>query len=152
MNKQYDLALSDFNQTITIAPKPPDAYYFRGFTYAKKNQHAEAIKDYDRTIKIKPSYYRAYFSKGWSHEKLGQLNEALDAYNNYLKYAPANEANKPKAQEKVATLKEEIAEEKEKLTQKAIPKRPTARKPVKKAEAKEAEGDLYTAPVAEEAF
>ncbi len=53
--------------------------------------------------------------------------------------------------ESVAALKEEIENEKKSSSKKAITKQATARKS-KKAEVKEEEGDLYSAPVGQEAF
>jgi tetratricopeptide (TPR) repeat protein len=50
-----DRALQDFDQSISLDPNQPSAFFNRGRVYEDKKQYARAVQDYDRAIALDPS-------------------------------------------------------------------------------------------------
>ena len=59
------------NNAIKLQPNYIDAYYIRGITYAKINQHQWAIEDYNKTISLKSDFVDAYKYRGYVYFKQG---------------------------------------------------------------------------------
>ncbi|WP_258002635.1 tetratricopeptide repeat protein [Fischerella thermalis] len=47
---KYDLAIADYNQTLSINSKSVDAYINRGIAYRRQGKYKLAIADYHRAI------------------------------------------------------------------------------------------------------
>jgi tetratricopeptide (TPR) repeat protein len=60
----YDRAVADFDQAISIDPDYAEAYYNRGTAYSKKEDYDRAMTDFDRAISIDPDYAKAYNNRG----------------------------------------------------------------------------------------
>src|SRR5207244_881414 len=50
--KDYDRAISDYNEVIRLDPKSARAYSYRGFAYEKKGDRALAIADFDTVLSL----------------------------------------------------------------------------------------------------
>ena len=50
--KEYDKAISDFNEAITLNPNYAKAYYNRGVAYRKQGNNAQARTDFDSAKKL----------------------------------------------------------------------------------------------------
>jgi tetratricopeptide (TPR) repeat protein len=71
-NEQYQLAIDNVTEAITINPDYADAYYNRGFVYAHLENYTAAIADFTSAIKIDPDAADAYVNRGIAKEKSGQ--------------------------------------------------------------------------------
>jgi len=66
---QYDLAIADYSEAITIDSKNAAAYYNRGDTYLLKGQYDEAIADFSKVIEINPKLSVFYYLRGNAYFK-----------------------------------------------------------------------------------
>ena len=151
--KQYDAALKDINEALKTDPNA-NKYYYRGITYENKGQYLSAIGDFDQAIKLDPSNPRPYFSKASSLDKSGQQKEAIEAYQVYLRYAKDPKSIQ-RANERISELKQEIKPiaRKAKSSDKTTKTEKTpAEKPTAKETKGQAEKDVFSGPIGEEAF
>jgi tetratricopeptide (TPR) repeat protein len=88
--KEYDRAIVDFNQAITLDPKNTQAYASRAWAYGRKKDYTHAIADYSQVIKLDPKNAEAFNSRGWYNAVIGQLQAALADCNQSLALRPNN--------------------------------------------------------------
>ncbi|WP_169717672.1 hypothetical protein SPSIL_055140 [Sporomusa silvacetica DSM 10669] len=104
--KQYDLALKDYNRVIAAA------YLDQGYLYEKRGEDDKAIEDYRLSMINDPTYEMAYDHRGFMYNKIGRYDLALIDCNKAIeinpKY-PAGYLNKGTAYEKQHLYKEAIA-------------------------------------------
>jgi tetratricopeptide (TPR) repeat protein len=86
----YQGALADYNQAITINPKFSEAYNNRGILKKDKlNDIKGALADYNQAITINPKYPGAYSNRGILKEsKLNDIKGALADYNQAITINP----------------------------------------------------------------
>lgn len=105
VQKQYDLALKDYNRVIAAA------YLERGYLYEKEGEADKAIEQYQLSIYNDPTYEVAYDHRGFMYNKTGRYDLALidctKAIELNPKY-PAGYLNKGTAYEKQHLYKEAI--------------------------------------------
>jgi tetratricopeptide (TPR) repeat protein len=80
---QFDRAIADlseylkeedfFTRTDSGSSK---AYYYRGLSYAGKNDFDKALKDYSKAIVCCPNWPNPYEARAIVYEKLGKLDKA----------------------------------------------------------------------------
>lgn len=75
--KEYDKALSDYDNAIKIDPGYTDALYYRAIIYDMQNRGNEAIAEYTKIIQLNPKYEGAYNNRGIEYGKSGKLDKAL---------------------------------------------------------------------------
>jgi lipoprotein NlpI len=75
--KQYDNALADYSQALSLDPNYRDAYNNRGNVYQDKDQHDSAIADYNQALRIDPNFSKAYNNRGRSYRFKGQYDLAV---------------------------------------------------------------------------
>jgi Flp pilus assembly protein TadD len=63
--QDYDLAISDFTEAISLEPRSTAGYWGRGMAYADKGDYDKAIADYTEAIRLKPDYVMAYNNLAW---------------------------------------------------------------------------------------
>jgi protein O-mannosyl-transferase len=80
--KQYDLALSDYNNAIKYRAGH-STYNSRAKLFFNKNEDAKAILDYDKAISLSPQA-EYYVNRGAAKAKLGRMDEALADFNKGL--------------------------------------------------------------------
>jgi Tfp pilus assembly protein PilF len=76
--KEFDLALSDYNDAIRIDPKSTLAYYNRGNTWAAKQDYDKAIADYNEAIRLDPKYVAAYIGRGIIWGSKGAYDKSIE--------------------------------------------------------------------------
>jgi tetratricopeptide (TPR) repeat protein len=81
-NKQFDLALSDYNSAIALKAGHA-TYNSRAKLFFNKNEDVKAIADYDKAISLHPQA-EYYVNRGAAKAKLGRMNEALEDFNKGL--------------------------------------------------------------------
>jgi len=74
--RQYDKAIADLNQAITLNPKYAKAFNDRGLTYIRKRQYDRAISDFNKAIGIDPKYDKAYNNRALAHAYIGKYDQA----------------------------------------------------------------------------
>jgi lipoprotein NlpI len=74
---QYDLAIADYSQALSLDPNYRDAYNNRGNVYQDKGQHDLAIADYNQALRIDPTFSKAYNNRGRSYRYEGQYDRAI---------------------------------------------------------------------------
>jgi Flp pilus assembly protein TadD len=57
--KKNKLALENFTNAITLNPNSAQAYFARGYTYAKLKDKESAKADYNMCLKIQPNFEAA---------------------------------------------------------------------------------------------
>ena len=55
-SKQYDDAITLFQEAIEVDSNCAEAHFALGLMYAKKEMNNEAVKEYNRAIEINPDY------------------------------------------------------------------------------------------------
>ena len=65
--KNYQAALQDFNQSISLEPENISGYQKRGYCYYKMEDYHEAIKDFTQVISREPTYYKAYYRRAGAY-------------------------------------------------------------------------------------
>ena len=84
------LALSDYNQAISLNPNYPHAYFSRGGIYQKQGKIDLALTDFNQGLSLDPNVAYAYGLRGNIYEKQGKLDLALNDFNQSLKLDPNN--------------------------------------------------------------
>jgi tetratricopeptide (TPR) repeat protein len=78
----YDRAVADFDQAISLDPKAGEAYHRRGDTRFNKGEYDRAIADYDQAIALDPNEdviaYRGlvYLAKGDYDRAIADFDQA----------------------------------------------------------------------------
>ena len=49
---EYDRAIQDYNQALTLKPNLDPAYYNRGIAYARKGEYRQAESDFSKALKL----------------------------------------------------------------------------------------------------
>jgi len=75
--KDYDNAITQFNEAISLNQDYAEAYAWRGSAYYYKKQYDDAIKDYTEAISFDPNYALAYAHRGDAYVFKGQLDDAI---------------------------------------------------------------------------
>ncbi|WP_371365395.1 hypothetical protein SRRS_01950 [Sporomusa rhizae] len=119
--KQYDLALKDYNRVIAAAyldrgylyekmgdadkaiehyglsiindPTFEVAYDHRGFMYNKIGRYDLALIDCNKAIEINPKFPAGYLNKGTAYEKQHLYKEAIETYRNMLENVPLEDVS-----------------------------------------------------------
>lgn len=174
--KNPDLALSDFNQALSInpnAPKVAEIYFLRGCTYGfQKQQYDAALKDINQALKLNPDANK-YYWRGRIYENKGQYLPAIGDFEQAIKLAPsdprayfskASSLDKSGQQKEaieayqvylryakqpkgIQRANERISELKEELKPLVKKAKPVVKKPKAQAEI-----DPFSGPLGEEAF
>jgi len=86
--KEFQQALTAYNQAIQLNPHLDEAYYERGRTYYEIGNHSEALKDFDRALHINSDYGKAYLSRGLVRRRLKDYRGAIKDFNQALHFRP----------------------------------------------------------------
>jgi tetratricopeptide (TPR) repeat protein len=90
-NKNYDLAISDFNEAIKTKPDYAEAYLNRARAYGHalvEDRKELAIADYSQAIKLKPDLAVAYFERGDLYSRNISDELAVSDYTSAIKIKP----------------------------------------------------------------
>jgi tetratricopeptide (TPR) repeat protein len=154
LNK-YNEALSDFNKVIQLkAPEDKHhylsrTYFFMGLSYYNKGLYEYAVKNLEEALRLNPQLRSAYYYKALAWDKKDEAAEATKAYRVFLRFATNADAAKIQyANKRLAALSEEAETEKPPT----ITQRKPRKKVLKPAAPKTEVGDLFSAPLGEEAF
>jgi lipoprotein NlpI len=73
----YDRAIKDLDQALTLDPKIRGVYVNRGLAYEGRGDHDRAIKDYDQAIKLDPNDVTAFNNRGIAYGNKGDYDRAI---------------------------------------------------------------------------
>ncbi len=86
--KQYQLALQNYNQAVALNTREGKTFSSRGKTYFDMGQAQPAIKDYTKAIAMDATQPEFFVNRGAAYGSLGKLNEALADFNEGLRLDP----------------------------------------------------------------
>src|SRR5580658_9672784 len=67
--KDYDAAITAFNEAIKLDNKNAEAYSERGRAYEYKGDHDQAIADYTEAIRLDPNTAKTYGRRGVAYRE-----------------------------------------------------------------------------------
>ena len=91
--RDYNAAIADFTEVITLNPYNADAYYGRGIAYHWKGNLDAAIADYDRAIKMVPPMTQAFAARGAAKLSQGKVADALTDFDEAVNADPKDATN-----------------------------------------------------------
>lgn len=84
----YDKAILDFTQAVSLNPGYADGYYNRGLSYFKKADYDKAILDFSQAIKLNKQIQKAYYNRGLSYYIKKQYDSAVSDFKQVLSITP----------------------------------------------------------------
>ena len=87
MNRNFNLAIGEYDKAIELKPDYAQAYGVRGIAYSEKGDLDAAIKDYRKAIEMNPGDANAYGNLGNAYKAKGMLKEAEHSFQMYRKLA-----------------------------------------------------------------
>jgi tetratricopeptide (TPR) repeat protein len=123
--KEYDNAITQYQQAVVKNPADPTANYNMGNALYKKNKNDEAVQAYDEAISKadnKTDKSKSFYNKGVVLQNNKKISECIEAYKNALKLNPQDEdarQNLQKAlQQQMQDQKKDIKDKKQDKKQK----------------------------------
>lgn len=87
---QYDLAILDFEQALTLSPDNVEVLILRGDAFAAKGKFAKAMADLDRAVALAPRNPAAYVHRAAAWSRQNKVDAALKDYATALSIDPDN--------------------------------------------------------------
>jgi tetratricopeptide (TPR) repeat protein len=87
-NRDYDLAISCFNEEIRQHPREAVAFANRGNAFVGKGELDKAIADFSQAIRLNPGDSHAFTNRGYAYDARGEYDHAIADYNQALKVNP----------------------------------------------------------------
>ncbi len=75
-NKNYDLAIKDYNKSIELNPNSSETYRNRGHPFFYKKDYAAAIENFSKAIELESNFSEAYYCRGVTYERIGNFEKA----------------------------------------------------------------------------
>ena len=88
----YEEAVEDFSQVVTIKADYVNAWFNRGEIQYELGKFEEAIADYSQALELAPGDFGAYTSRGHSYFQMRKYDAALNDYSSAIDAAPKNAA------------------------------------------------------------
>ncbi|WP_258594933.1 tetratricopeptide repeat protein [Mesorhizobium sp. AR07] len=87
--RDYDRAIADYDQAVSLDPNEPEAYYNRGTTWFNKGDSDRAIIDFDQAINLNPQYTKSYLNRGTAWFKKGDDKHAIADFDKTISLDPS---------------------------------------------------------------
>ncbi len=88
-NKNYSLALSDFNKAVSLGLETSSVFYKRGYTYYELKQYENAIKDFNKAISLSEKIHTlVYFKRAFAYASTQQAELAIKDYEYVISKQP----------------------------------------------------------------
>ena len=87
----YDRAIQDFGQAISLNPEFALAFYNRGNAYESKGEYDRAIRDLDQAIRLKSDdadAFYALYGRGYAYSAKGDYDRAIQDYDQAIRLEP----------------------------------------------------------------
>ena len=85
-----ELALIDYETSISLEPDFLRAHYNRGIVLAKMGRHRDAIAQFDQVLELRPDLSNAYLNRGAAQDEMGRHHRAIADYAEALILDPDN--------------------------------------------------------------
>lgn len=89
--EEWSKAVEQFTAAIAIDPKCVDAFYGRGFVYARTGELKKAIDDFSESIRLDPLRRKAYLNRGNCYAQTNQLEKAAEDFTVVIRLDPTSE-------------------------------------------------------------
>jgi tetratricopeptide (TPR) repeat protein len=86
--RDYERAIADHTQAISLDPQFAGPFYNRGAVYADLGDYARAITDYDRAIQLDPQFAYAFLNRGVAYANLNNYAQAIADYDQAIRINP----------------------------------------------------------------
>ena len=90
--KQYELAITEYNKAIKLNPKKAEFYNHRGMAYFHLSEYSSAMEDLNIAIELDPMSATAYTVRGRVYFELNQYELAINDLNMAIDLDPQNVA------------------------------------------------------------
>jgi tetratricopeptide (TPR) repeat protein len=101
-------AASELALASQLAVDEPHVHYVHGYVLTAMRHYAEAVVELKKAVELEPYYALPYLTLGHTYEQLMKGPEALAAYQGFLDHASQMDVQRPRAQERLAEVKEYI--------------------------------------------
>ncbi|KAF8392967.1 hypothetical protein HHK36_021208 [Tetracentron sinense] len=122
---QYELALSQYELALQVAPDMPSSIEIRSICHAnraicfsKLGKYDDAIKECTKALELNPTYMKALVRRGEAHQRLEHFEEAIADMKKILELDPSND----EARRAIRRLEPLAAEKREKMKEEMIGK------------------------------
>jgi tetratricopeptide (TPR) repeat protein len=86
--RQYDQALSLFDEAIERYPNEYAPYHGRAWVYLDVGQYEQAMRDFNRAIELNPDFALAWRGRSYVWEEMGRLDEAIKDMKRFMELEP----------------------------------------------------------------
>lgn len=86
--KQYAIALEDYNRAIAMDSTEGEYFINRGAVYALTNNLPRALEDFNKGLTLKPDHANGYKNRSLIFQSFGQWDNALADISKYLSMHP----------------------------------------------------------------
>ena len=83
--EEYDRAMVDCNQALTLDPRNDHAYNTRGAIYHLTKKYDQAIEEYSKAIRLNANFVDPVHNRGMSYAAKGDYDTAIADYNAALR-------------------------------------------------------------------
>jgi len=90
--REFDKAISDYTQAISLLPNDVALRISRGRTYLAHGDTNEAINDFTEVIRLNADAATAYIYRGFAYQKKGDWDKSISDYSEILRRNPDTEA------------------------------------------------------------
>jgi len=84
------MALSNYTNSINLAPTSPDLYLKRGGVFISQKDLESALRDFQTSAALKPDFPNAHFNLSYVFEQKKEFGKAIDELKTTLSLIPAN--------------------------------------------------------------
>lgn len=85
LKRQYDDAIKEYEESLKINPKSPEAYNNLGFAYYDKGDFDKAADNQKKALELNPNLGNAYYGLARALEKKGDKAGALNNWKEFMK-------------------------------------------------------------------
>ena len=88
---EYDRAIHDYDESISINPNYAKAFNNRGIAHQKKGEYERAIENFNEAIRLDPNYAVAVANRATTYQKNGEYDRAVQDYDEVIRLQPKYE-------------------------------------------------------------
>jgi tetratricopeptide (TPR) repeat protein/membrane associated rhomboid family serine protease len=86
--KNYEKAMSDYNEAIRLDPNYARAYNRRGLVYYHQKNYEKAISDFNEAIRLDPYYAHPYNNRGLAYYEQKNYEKAITDFSEAIRLDP----------------------------------------------------------------